>query len=98
MKTNTAYNSLTEAVTVGLACIEQGLDRKEDVRESILGYVDEHYVNINGIGSQDDLPVSLLEMLGRVFGMSFEINDGRIGRLCRKAPAVSGIAKMEGGY
>lgn len=93
MKSNAHFKALQEIVSVGLICVEQGLDKKDDVKASILGHIAEHYIDPDAITTPSELPVSVLDMLARVLDLGFEINDGQLKRVCY-TPATTHIAAV----
>lgn len=72
------YPHLDAAVMVGLTCVEQGLEPKQTVRNTILAYVEEHYIRVDGIKRPEDIPVFVLDMLHDTFGLSFEAHGGKL--------------------
>ncbi len=77
---NNIQGDLEEIVAVGLNCLEQKIESKEDVRRSILDYVGEHYIRFDSIEKVEDFPVKLLAILQAQLGIGFETNGGKVSR------------------
>lgn len=78
MAKTTGFTRLEEAVSVGLNCVDAGIDSKETVREDILAVARENFVDVNAVRGPEDLPLSIYEMLHHAFGLVFDIRAGQI--------------------
>ena len=68
-----------EAVgTVGLRCVEQGIDTRENVKAAILGYVHKNYVRVDMLQALEHAPISALELIHDTTGIAFEANAGKL--------------------
>lgn len=66
---------LNETVACAINGLTAGVFNKEEVKESIVGFVNKNYIKIS-----EELPVSVLQMLNETFGMTFEVHDGKLVR------------------
>lgn len=78
MKNCVISNGLEAVVTIGLNCVDQGIDTRENVKASILGHVARHYVSLEGVKSAEDLPVAVLDRLHEALGLAFEAHGGKL--------------------
>jgi hypothetical protein len=74
----TAVLKIEDAVSIGLTCLEQGLDDKAVVRENILAAIAENCLPVCEGMELEDYPVKFLNMLHERLGISFEVHDSRI--------------------
>lgn len=89
MKQQNVYNSLDEAVTVGLACVKEGLETQAAVKGSIMQYVAANFLPVAHVKALGDIPIWMLDMLHAQLDIAFEVNDGRISRaVLEPAPMV----------
>lgn len=75
---STAALKIEEAVTVGLTCLEQGLDSKATVKRDILRAVSQNSVTIREMQTLEEFPVEVFELLHRELGIGFEVHAGKI--------------------
>ncbi|EPR07782.1 hypothetical protein [Ruminiclostridium papyrosolvens] len=75
---NTAELRIEEVVSVGLACLEQGLDNKTTVKNNILKAVSQNSILIHETHSLEEFPTDVFYWLHNEFGLGFEIHDGKI--------------------
>jgi len=75
---STAALKIEEAVTVGLTCLEQGLDSKATVKENILKAVSMNCLPIREVKSVEELPVEVFELFHRQLGIGFEVKAGKV--------------------
>lgn len=66
---------LDGVVTVGLNCIDQGIDTRPNVKAAILGHVARHYICIDALR---EFSVAALDRLHERYGITLEVNDGRL--------------------
>jgi hypothetical protein len=65
--------SLNETVACAVNGLTAGVFSKEEVKESITGFVNKNYFRIS-----EELPVSVFQALHEAMGMTFEIHDGKV--------------------
>jgi hypothetical protein len=75
---STAALKIEEAVTVGLTCLEQGLDSKATVKENILKAVSMNCLPIREVKSVEELPVEVFELFHMQLGLGFEVQAGKV--------------------
>ncbi|ADY54890.1 hypothetical protein Sgly_3155 [Syntrophobotulus glycolicus DSM 8271] len=75
---STAALKIDEAVTVGLTCLEQGLDSKATVKQNILTAVSMNCLPIREAQSVEELPVEVFELFHRQLGLGFEVRAGKV--------------------
>lgn len=75
---STAAIKIDEAVTVGLTCLQEGLDSKDTVKKNILTAVSQNSFPIQEARTLEELPVTVFEMLHEQLGLGFNIHDGKI--------------------
>lgn len=75
---STAAIKIDEAVTVGLTCLQEGLDNKDTVKKNILAAVSRNLFPIQEASTLEELPVTVFEMLHEQLGLGFNIHDGKI--------------------
>lgn len=80
MKKQDSKKGLEELVTVGLACVAEGLDSKETVKDEILDYVNRHYVAVDEVKTVEDIPLRFLAVIQAQLGVGFEVHGGRVSR------------------
>lgn len=78
MRSTAAVLKIEEAVTVGLTCLEQGLDSKETVKNNILRAVSQNSIPIREKNTLENLPVSIFNLIHEYFGIGFEVQAGKI--------------------
>lgn len=88
MVENVTYPHLHAAVMTGLTCVEQGLEPKRIVRDTILGYVEENYIRADRVAAPEDIPVAVLDRLHEAFGLSFEAHGGKLAVVTDRALAA----------
>ncbi|MDL2288291.1 hypothetical protein LJC32_02800 [Oscillospiraceae bacterium OttesenSCG-928-F05] len=69
---------IDEAVTVGLACVEQGIESKQTVRENILKTIVRLVPECCGRFTLEDIPVEVLDHIYMEMHVAFPANDRRI--------------------
>lgn len=89
MKRLTVPQGLDAVVTVGLNCVDQGIDTRQNVKESIIVYVSRNYLGLDKIQALEQMPVDTLEFIYHTTGLAFEANDGKLGRLVAEAAATA---------
>ncbi len=85
----TVPQGLDAVVTVGLTCVDQGIDTRENVKTAIIGYVGKNYVGADMLHALGQMPVTELEFIYNTTGLAFEANDGKLGRLVAEAAATA---------
>lgn len=90
MVEDVTYPHLDAAVMVGLTCVEQGLEPKRVVRDTILNYVRENYIRADHTRRPEDIPVTVLDRLHDAFGFSFEAHGGKLTVVCPEGGASHG--------
>lgn len=85
----TVPNGLDAVVTVGLNCVEQGIDTRENVKAAIIGYVGKNYVGAEKLQALEQLPISTLDFIYETTGLAFEAGDGRLSRMVAEAAATA---------
>ncbi len=66
---------LNEAVACAVNGLTAGVFSKEEVKESIVDFVNKNYIRIS-----EELPVAVLQTLNETVGMTFEVNDGKLSK------------------
>lgn len=84
----TISNGLEAVVAVGLTCVDQGIDTKENVNAAILGHVARHFLPLERVAAPEDIPVAVLDRLHDAFGFSFEAHGGKLTVTTDCAPAA----------
>lgn len=75
---NTKLN-LNDVITVGLTCLEQNIDDKQEVKERILNAVqDEINKSFKQENELEDISIVMLTLLFIRFGIGFDVNNGKI--------------------
>lgn len=69
---------IEEAVSVGLTCLEQGLDNKATVKSNILKAFSQNSILIRKPHTLEEFPTEVFYWLHNEFGLGFEIHDGKI--------------------
>lgn len=88
MKKYTMPSALEAVVTVGLNCVDQGIDTRENVKAAILGHVERHYLPLDSVATPEVLPVTVLDRLHEALGLAFEAHGGRLVMVSDRAPAA----------
>lgn len=78
MRSTAAVLKIEEAVTVGLTCLEQGLDSKATVKSNILRAVSQNSIPVREMNTLEEFPIEVFELLHRELGLGFEVHAGKI--------------------
>lgn len=80
MNKRNSRKGLEEVVSVGLACVAEGLDSKETVKDEILDYVNRRYVAVDEVKTVEDIPLRFLAVIQAQLGVGFEVHGGKVSR------------------
>lgn len=69
---------IEEAVSIGLTCLEQGLDNKATVKSNILKAFSQNSILIHETQTLEEFPTEVFYWLNNEFGLGFEVHDGKI--------------------
>lgn len=78
MRSAAAQINIDEAVTVGLTCLEQGLDNKATVKRNILEAVSKNSIPVSDYSILEDFPVEVFNLLHEQLGIGFNVQAGKI--------------------